>query len=412
MIKLTNTDKLSVLIVEDEALARQQLAKFVRRQGYVVIEACNGKEGWEKFQEEAPSVVISDIKMPELDGMQLLKKIHDTDPEVQFVVVTAYGTTDTVIKAIREGAIDFIKKPIDLDQLSLALGRAENKLQQQSEFTSYPTILLAEDEETTRSQLASVLEEEPWEVLTAKDGIEALSIFRDQKVDIVLLDIRMPEQSGLESLREMTAITDDFEAVILTGYGDEDNATEALRMGANNFLRKPIDLDQLIVAIKKALEQLNTERALRYRTRELELTREIIARITREKEVIIDARDQTQPAARQFAQRLIDTVPGGVVVVDKDLNLVYINNNLKEVAEKLPERLNEEFISSWQKLGVKGLDYDAFLETVREHFKTAPGEVQSVKAGEYAHIYLITVKVLTEQGESKHVIITLRGERK
>jgi len=79
-----------------------------------------------------------------------------------------------------------------------------------------------------------------------------------------------------------------------------------MRDGAINFLHKPIDLEQLIIGVEKAMRKLNTERALKYRTRELELTKEIIARVTMDRDLVIDMRNTTGGSARDYASELLN----------------------------------------------------------------------------------------------------------
>ena len=92
--------------------------------------------------------------------------------------------------------------------------------------------------------------------------------------------IQMPKKNGLELLHELRTMTTDFEAIIFSGFGDEKSAVQAMRDGAINFILKPIDLDQLVISVERAMERLKTSRALKYRNRELELTREVIASMT------------------------------------------------------------------------------------------------------------------------------------
>ena len=271
--------KCTVLVVEDEDSTRMQLARVIRKEGYDVIEAENGRVGLEMFGTKLPDIVVTDIMMPSIDGLEMIHHMRRISSRVQIILITAYGETETVISALRQGVIDYLKKPLDLDLLCLALGRAQEKVNEYRKLVWVPALLLAEDEQATRDRLARVLEKENWKVFSAADGDEAVNIFAENKIDIVLLDISMPRKDGLQALKEMNALSSDFQAIVFSGYGDEKTAMNAMRNGASNFLIKPIDLDQLVVSVVKAIERLNTERALNYRTRELELTKEIVATI-------------------------------------------------------------------------------------------------------------------------------------
>jgi len=273
-------EKYCVLLMEDDESARTQLATAIIREGFEVKEAENGKIGLEIFKAEAPEIVISDIDMPEVDGMEVLKQVKQISPNTPFILITGQGGLDTVIQALQKGVLDYIKKPIDLDQLFTAIGRAKEIIDEEKKAPIYPGVLVVEDDNDTREGLIRALEKEDWGVFAAENGETALNIFREQKIDVALLDINMPKKSGLEVLSEMRNLgLGEFEAIVLTGYGEESNAIQALRDGAMNFLKKPVDLDQLVICVEKAVEKLNLTRGLKFRTREVELSKQLLAKM-------------------------------------------------------------------------------------------------------------------------------------
>ena len=121
-------DYCKVLIIEDDESARVRLAREIKKEGFSAITAENGRIGLELFEKECPDIVLSDLKMPEMSGMEVLKKIKQVSPATLFILMSSYGDMDTVIEALREGAFDYIKKPIDLDMLTQILKRAKEEL--------------------------------------------------------------------------------------------------------------------------------------------------------------------------------------------------------------------------------------------------------------------------------------------
>jgi len=119
---------LQILIIEDEKVQREQLEGFLRRQGYRVKSAEDGQAGLAKFKEEAFDLVLTDYRMAGLDGIQLLKEVKRLNPEVAVVLLTAYGTVGTAVQAMKEGAYDYLTKPIDLDELILLIQRVEREI--------------------------------------------------------------------------------------------------------------------------------------------------------------------------------------------------------------------------------------------------------------------------------------------
>ncbi len=113
-----------ILIVDDEVNARTALAELLRDEGYAVETAADGFKALPKLDDFAPDLVLTDLKMPGMDGIDLMRKSRERDPERVVVVMTAYGAVDTAVSAMREGAADYLTKPINVEELSLVLERA------------------------------------------------------------------------------------------------------------------------------------------------------------------------------------------------------------------------------------------------------------------------------------------------
>ena len=116
--------KARILIVDDEPAARSGLEKLLKTFDYDVASAADGVEALETAATFAPDVVVTDLKMPNMDGMTLLAKLREQDRDLPVVVATAFGDMSNAVDAMRKGAADFITKPIDIDVLALALDRA------------------------------------------------------------------------------------------------------------------------------------------------------------------------------------------------------------------------------------------------------------------------------------------------
>ena len=99
-----------LLIVDDEERLRNLMARVLQLEGYEVITASTGKEGLKKLQSEPVSVVLSDVKLPDLNGIDLTEQIKKTYPAIEIIVLTAFGTINDGVKAIKLGAFDYIIK--------------------------------------------------------------------------------------------------------------------------------------------------------------------------------------------------------------------------------------------------------------------------------------------------------------
>jgi DNA-binding NtrC family response regulator len=113
-----------ILIVDDEANARTALAELLREEGYQIETAADGFKALPKLDDFAPDLLLTDLKMPGMDGIELMRKARERDPEGVTVVMTAYGAVDTAVAAMREGASDYLTKPINVEELVLVLDRA------------------------------------------------------------------------------------------------------------------------------------------------------------------------------------------------------------------------------------------------------------------------------------------------
>ncbi|MCC6996628.1 MAG: sigma-54-dependent Fis family transcriptional regulator [Deltaproteobacteria bacterium] len=115
--------KARVLVVDDEANARTALADLLREEGYQVDTAADGFKALPKLEEMAPDVLLTDLRMPGMAGLELLERSRTEDPERVVIVMTAHGAVDTAVAAMRAGAADYLQKPLNFDELLLVLAR-------------------------------------------------------------------------------------------------------------------------------------------------------------------------------------------------------------------------------------------------------------------------------------------------
>jgi len=116
-------EKVKILVVDDEAIMRQSLRDWLSDVGHEVLTAGNGFQALEIIEKEKPGIVIADLVMPGMDGIELLKKAKETSPNIEVIIITAYGSIPTAINAIREGAYGYIEKPFCPDQAELLIDK-------------------------------------------------------------------------------------------------------------------------------------------------------------------------------------------------------------------------------------------------------------------------------------------------
>jgi two-component system NtrC family response regulator len=112
-----------VLVADDEKYMRWIISETIK-DDCKVIEASNGKDCLEKFETEEPDLLVIDLRMPKMNGLEVLKAVHQRDPDVPVIMITAHGSIETAIEAMKEGAYDYVTKPFDIDQLRIKIYRA------------------------------------------------------------------------------------------------------------------------------------------------------------------------------------------------------------------------------------------------------------------------------------------------
>jgi DNA-binding NtrC family response regulator len=114
----------TILIVDDEQVVRDSLSKWFREDGYTVSVAASAAEALQQLQVQRWDIILLDIKMPGMDGMELQLRIKEIDPKPTIIFITAHATVDTAVKALKEGAFDYVTKPVDPDYLSHLVSNA------------------------------------------------------------------------------------------------------------------------------------------------------------------------------------------------------------------------------------------------------------------------------------------------
>ncbi|HEX6941019.1 MAG TPA: sigma-54 dependent transcriptional regulator [Longimicrobiales bacterium] len=137
----TQTEPLAVLLVDDEELLVKSCSRLLEHEGYQVLTAHRGRDALELVRRHRPDIVLTDLMLPDIDGMELLRETRRLDPQALVIMITGFATVDSSIEAIRAGAYDYIPKPFTATQLQILVGRAANQVR------------LARDNERLRGEL-------------------------------------------------------------------------------------------------------------------------------------------------------------------------------------------------------------------------------------------------------------------
>ena len=130
---MSTSETLSILVVEDGQSQREMLGDFLREKGHEALEAKQGEQALDLLDSHYFDLLLIDYKMPGMDGMELLGRVKQTNPEIDVIMMTAYGTVERAVQAMKAGAADYISKPIDLDELLILIERISERRTLQKE---------------------------------------------------------------------------------------------------------------------------------------------------------------------------------------------------------------------------------------------------------------------------------------
>ena len=172
-----------ILLIDDEPDIVRVLSMSLKADGYDVIPAHSGVEGIEIFEKEKPDIVLTDIKMPGMDGIEVLKRVKSIYPQSEVIIITGHGDIDNTIEALQYGASDFINKPVRDEALSIALKRAQDKLEIKKQLKEYTLDLENKVKEATR-EIARRSNFQIKLIRSSNDGIVAT----DKNLNIVIFN--------------------------------------------------------------------------------------------------------------------------------------------------------------------------------------------------------------------------------
>ncbi len=242
------SSKTRILVVDDEKDFCQNIKDILELRDYEVTVAYDGFQALELIRQNTFDLILMDVKMPAMNGVETFKKIKEIAPDISVIMVTAYAVEDLIREALREGAFGILKKPMNLDRLFPLIEKATQ---------GGGLILIVDDDRDLADNLKSVLTEKGFQVMVAFDGDMAEQKAREAKFDIILLDMKLPPLNGLETYMIIRDIRPQVVAILITGYPHETNGLvqQALREEAYLCLEKPIAMDMLIGLLEKIMRQ-------------------------------------------------------------------------------------------------------------------------------------------------------------
>ena len=246
-----------ILVIDDD-IVNLKIAEHVLEKDYNVTCAKSGMEGIDILKSNDIDLVLLDLYMPDMNGMDVLAKIREdaSISAVKVVILTSSGMKTDVTEAIRLGALDFIKKPFFptefLDRIKKVLNIAKKD-----------NILVVDDDKMNLAIVHKMLGIR-YDVTCVSSGMDAISYLNNNVPDMILLDLHMPEMNGLEVLekiREQDNLSD-IPVVFLTADNDRKTEIDIFKAGAMDFIQKPFIAEVVIQRISRILELYHYQKSL------------------------------------------------------------------------------------------------------------------------------------------------------
>jgi DNA-binding NtrC family response regulator len=239
--------KASILVVDDDIGMTETLADILDDMGYDVAVAGDGYRAIEMIGERAYDIVLMDIKMPGINGVETFKEVKRISPSTKVIMMTAYAVENLIKAALEEGCYGIIYKPLDIDKVMDLIEKAEKGV----------LILVVDDDPATCETLKDVMVEKSYKVSVAYSGEEAIRFAKENDIGIVFIDVKMPVLNGLETYLAIKEVNPRVTAVMMTGYRQEvaDLVEDALRASAYTCLYKPLGMDNVIALVEEISRQ-------------------------------------------------------------------------------------------------------------------------------------------------------------
>ncbi len=261
----TFKNPIRMLLVDDEEEFLLATSQALGRRGFEVTAAPNGVTALDKVASEPFDVVVLDVKMPDISGLEVFNQIRARLPHIPVILLTGHPSIDDAFTTSKQGIADYLSKPVDLDELARKARHAVSEWAGKSHtevdvadaeaIADRITVMIVDDETELLDSLQRIFARRKIRTITAESGAKALALLQQEPIDVMVLDVKMPGMDGLEVLRRVKDKHPAVQVILLSGHPSVEAALEGVRLGASEYLKKPADIDELIAAIARLHRQ-------------------------------------------------------------------------------------------------------------------------------------------------------------
>lgn len=252
--------KQSILIVDEIQKSREEMAETLRNGGFTVIEASSRSDAFLKVRQRGIAVMVTQLVLADMNGIELIREVHTTLPDIEAIVISQYGSEATKDKLSRIGAFGYLEKPVNatillnMVQAAVKSGRVARIGFGESEPRlgfNHERILIVDDDPGMQEVLSIYLIEKGYRVTVANNGLQAYEKILVNDYDCIVLDVNMPEMDGAQTVAAIRRDDPHTFILLVSGNPGSDKVKEAMALGASRFMPKPLDLEKFEAAIKE-----------------------------------------------------------------------------------------------------------------------------------------------------------------
>lgn len=261
-----------ILLMEDDATVAKGLKLVLDEEGYGVDVATTGQGALDSAEQKAFDLLVADLRLPDMDGMEVIRQVKQTRPETGVIVITGYANVHTAVDAMKTGAFDYLSKPFtEADFLGRVAAAMQKRKQRDGKEAVAPDeaapeepgetaaaglrVLVVEDEPSVANGIRMILNEQGFDTEIAGTGEAGINMITDAHFDLLVIDLRLPDMDGKQVIRQAAQQLPGTPVIVITGYVSVPSAVDALRMNVSDYLAKPFTEEAFMNTVGKALKK-------------------------------------------------------------------------------------------------------------------------------------------------------------
>ena len=259
---MNEKNKKNILIADDVKLFQIFLKQSLTNDDYELLFVRTGKEALDIVMRKNIDLLILDLELPDINGLEVLKRIRRITQDMQSIVqlnnlpviiITAYPRKEAETEAKKLGVVNFLAKPIKKKEIERIV--KETLQGQQRDYLKRKLILCVDSEPRVQKFYEGVLETEKYNIICASNGLEALEAVEFKNPDLIVTELNLPEMGGLEFLQTLKESKRDIPVIVVTSTTDKKVREEVGKVGVDKYITKPFRLEDLKKSIGQILEK-------------------------------------------------------------------------------------------------------------------------------------------------------------